>query len=254
MKPVLIAIAVIAGSAGPAVADTPALDPANRDAATKLVADGSAKLEHQDFTGALEMYREAYRIYPSPKLHFNLALALQGLHRDVEAADELDRFIGGAPDAPPDTVAQATKMLVELDRTIAKLVVVTNIDTATISIDDQDAGTLPVTRRLAPGSHKLHATAPGKKPWDETVMLTAGVTTRKTVLLEIDLQVKTVPDKDRQLPPPVTPKHEGGSILGKWWFWTAVGVVAAGSGVIAYEATKQPGAPASELGTFTPNL
>jgi tetratricopeptide (TPR) repeat protein len=50
---------------------------------------------------------------------------------------------------------------------------------------------------------------------------------------------------------PPAPKQESTPVYKKWWFWTAVGVVAVGGGVGIYAATRSDGPPTTDLGNTT---
>ncbi len=54
----------------------------------------------------------------------------------------------------------------------------------------------------------------------------------------------------KEEPPPPPPHTESTPIYKKWWFWTGIAVVGAGTGVGVYEATKG-GAPGTTLGNIT---
>ena len=58
-----------------------------------------------------------------------------------------------------------------------------------------------------------------------------------------------VEKKPRRKPEPMIESGDG-SVLTRWWFWTAVGVVAVGSGVGLYVATRPDGAPSTDLGNI----
>jgi tetratricopeptide (TPR) repeat protein len=85
------------------------------------------------------------------------------------------------------------------------LVIVRTKPQADISLDGKALGRAPLEQRLAPGSYVLTATAEGYE--EERVPMTLMLGDRR----ELDLELK-----------------KGGSVFGKWWFWTAIGVVAAG--------------------------
>lgn len=54
----------------------------------------------------------------------------------------------------------------------------------------------------------------------------------------------------KESPPPPPPPAASTPIYKKWWFWTGIAVVGAGTGVGVYEATKG-GAPGTSLGNIT---
>jgi tetratricopeptide (TPR) repeat protein len=69
----------------------------------------------------------------------------------------------------------------------------------------------------------------------------------KTTAKRLDLVDKT---PRRQPEPGPEPKDDESSIVTRWWFWTAVGVVAVGGGVGIYVATRSESAPSTDLGNI----
>ncbi len=251
----LFALVLAAG----AVHADPALDPAKKDAAAKLVEEGTTRLDRSDFQGAFDRYREAFQLYPSPRLHFNLALALEGLGRRDVAADEYALFLDLASDAPAEARGQASRQLANLDHDFGQLAITSNVSGALVSIDGAEVGPAPVKRHFAVGSHVVRIAAPGRKTFETTSTVTAGATlpvagdpiVDLVPVAEPRLTPIVVTPPPQQLPPPERRDDEvHASILGKWWFWGAVGVVVLGGAVITYEATRAPSPPSSELGVL----
>lgn len=106
------------------------------------------------------------------------------------------------------------------------LIVVRTKPQADISLDGKALGRAPLEQRLAPGSYVLTANADGYE--EERVPMTLMLGDRR----ELDLELK-----------------KGGSVLGKWWFWTAIGVVAAGGAATFVLLTTER---AHENGSFSP--
>src|SRR5882672_4986789 len=73
------------------------------DLAAALKGEAKAQYEqartlfgHQDFSGALARYREAYRLQPDPRLLFNLAVCEKQLRNYARALPLLDEFLARA--------------------------------------------------------------------------------------------------------------------------------------------------------------
>ena len=255
-----VALVALVVMATPAWANPPALDPARKDEAARLVADGSVRYDAKDYQGALDKYDRAYQIYPAAKLHYNRALALAGLRRHSEAADEYDRFIAEASDAPADALAQANEALVALEKKLGKLTITANV-TGAVAVDGHAVGATPVTMHLTPGSHEVRLTAAGKKPWQATLTIEAAVTTRKLAeLAPLDLRAPAPAGGLEPAPTPIAVDGEPArrdephrSILGRWWLWGAVGAAVVTGVALTYVATR-PHDPTTELGTIRPNL
>src|SRR5262249_33428834 len=126
------------------------LDPAQKDRAAALVSEGSSRFAARDYAGALDKYDAAFVIYPSPKIHYNRALALEKLHRDAEAADDYELFITLATDAPRESVDQARRALAALERAVGKLEIEASV-VAAATVDRRAVGTTPVKLHVAVG-------------------------------------------------------------------------------------------------------
>lgn len=97
---------------------------------------------------------------------------------------------------------------------------------ASVSVDGAAQGTVPTELVLAPGAHTVSLSREGYKTATSSVVVGAG--DRKE--LEIPLASE-------------------GSVLGKWWFWTGIGVVVAG-GIGTYFVVTSERSPDS--GTIAP--
>ncbi|MDF2692105.1 MAG: uncharacterized protein K0S65_488 [Labilithrix sp.] len=97
---------------------------------------------------------------------------------------------------------------------------------AAVSIDGKPLGIVPAESAVSPGSHKIALQRDGYEKAETSAVLSAGE--RKVVDV---------------------PMAQQASILTKWWFWTAVGVVAAGGAatLIALTTEKSP-----DTGTIAP--
>ncbi|CAN5852856.1 hypothetical protein BH11MYX2_BH11MYX2_01340 [soil metagenome] len=66
---------------------------------------------------------------------------------------------------------------------------------------------------------------------------------------ESSARLDLIKKQNKNEPQPQSP-DEGKPVYKKWWFWTAVGVVAVGGGVGIYAATRPASAPTTDLGNF----
>ena len=99
-----------------------------------------------------------------------------------------------------------------------------NIRRAQVMLDGKPIGRTPFDGDVPPGKHKLEIIAPGKTPAARLIDVRAGK--------EITLDIKLV-----DVPPPVTKKDT--SVLGKWWFWTAIGAAVVGGATAAALASRE---------------
>jgi hypothetical protein len=87
----------------------------------------------------------------------------------------------------------------------AVLRVTSPVEGASVALDGKPMGVVPVESPILPGTHKIGVTREGYDDADTSVVVVAGE--RKDVAV---------------------PLAKKASLLAKWWFWTAVGVVAVG--------------------------
>ena len=99
--PPAAATAAAAPLAAPAAAAAAAPPAAGEEAAEKLKAEGNAKLQAKDFTGAVESYTKAIQACPSginSHIYFaNRAAARQYLKQHASARDDCDEAIARSP-------------------------------------------------------------------------------------------------------------------------------------------------------------
>jgi hypothetical protein len=210
-----------------------------------LVTRGNELFEEKQFAAALASFEEAYRTFPSPKIHYNLARTLAACERPLEAIDHYERFLKEAGLEESDSRYQkAAEEMTKLESAIGKVAFVTDIVGSTLSLDDGAHEPLPEsTIRLLPGPHRVVIETPDGRRFVETVEVTAGETIRVHVLFPT---VVAPPPKAPLIAEAAPPAADDTSIVERWWFWAAIGaaVIAVGVGVGVGVATSG--------GTFTP--
>jgi hypothetical protein len=158
----------------------------HRDAAGALLREGNALYRDKDYAGALEKFRKAYALFPSPKIDFNLANALEALGRHAEAATHLERFLQGSVEGTPQGVlAKARARLEQLKRTQARLELSCAVEGAEVKVDGKKVGSTPIKHGLylPPGEHRLELTKEGFVPFSRELELKAGEDRRIAVTL-----------------------------------------------------------------------
>ena len=232
---------VIAAVCLPAVASAGPHDAAGDDPKAKVQAqvlldEGTAAYGRGDYATALDKFGAAYRIFPSPKLWFNIGQANRDLGRPVEAVAAFDRFLRDATDAPAETVTEARRSAAELKKKLGHIEVNCATDGAEITVDGKQIGSTPLGEMVwtTPGRHQVAVQHAGFSPAIEDVVVTAGAATA------VNFQLHPI---DLQAPNPGT----GGTLVGgnaapamsdrkpiykRPWFWVGTGVVI-GAGVAA---------------------
>jgi hypothetical protein len=225
-------------------------DPHAKIKAQTLLTEGSALYEKGDYAGALEKFNAAYAAYPSPKLMFNIGQADRDLSRPVEALEAFEKFLAGAPEASPETRADARKSVAELQEKLGQIRIDCDRAGTEVSIDGKSVGLTPLAGLIwaTPGHHQVTASHASAALALENVDVSAG--RARTVALR--LRPLALPVADEAVPKPeVIPEPEaapeseapppprasldlrpssapnadgdGGWWLGRKWTWVAAG-------------------------------
>lgn len=238
-----MAIAVVA-----ALAATPsparAQAEADKEAARREILAGNQRFGAGDYAGALTHFQAAYARVPSPRIFFNLGHAYRGLGRSAEAADAYRRFLAEATDAPEDRRREARMRLDEVTRAAAA---------APIDVPPPPPAPPPPQPATAPAAPRTAFPAPpsAAPPDPASAQAPPGAAAEPAPML-----VPAYP-----LPPAGEPAPLGGAdaaltaapaqpateapLYARWWFWAAIGLVAAGVAVAA--VASSPGRTTAEV-------
>lgn len=228
--------------------------------AAKLLDTGNALFAKKKHKAALAKYEAAYAIYPSPKLYYSLGRAYDELGRNPEAATFYERFLlESGVEYRTALYERAHRRLRRVSKALGKLRLVTEVPGAKLFVDGVEKGVLPMLPLWLPsGRHSVRSEREGYTSFEGKAVIRAGRIT--TLLIDMPkVRVVQAPPPSPPPPPPepelielppAPPPPEEPSLLGKWWFWSAVGaVVAAGVGTsVALAVTRDPGPPERELG------
>lgn len=246
-----LAARAVAAPAEPAPAPVaPAQPPTDAQAkarAQSLLSEGTAAYGRGDYAMALDKFTAAFRIFPSPKLWFNIGQANRDLGRPVEAAAAFDRFLRAGGDAPPETLAEARRSAAELKAKLGQIKVTCAVDGAEITIDGKQVGSTPLGEMIwtTPGRHQIAVQRPGYTPAIQDVVAVGGkIAALEIEVLPIDLRPANAAADGALLgngaaapgPEPTRPVYR------RTWFWVAAGaVVAAGATTAIILATRGGG-------------
>src|SRR5688572_2213139 len=223
---------------------------ARSDARNKLV-QGGEFLKRGQYEEALARFQEAYRLVPSPKIHYNFGLAYRGLGRKADALEAFERFLAEAPDAAKEARQNATRERGQLTAQITVLEVKVDLPGAEVFVDGRSYGTsrsAPIY--LDPGPHQLVVEKAGEGPaYTERINATAGQ--RITVMARLSrgpTAEPSPPPRERAphepIPRPVEPTPPGDPApppaqSGPRWqpvvAWTAAGGAAIALGFGVYQ-------------------
>jgi hypothetical protein len=201
-----------------------AAEPDARLRAQELLEQGNHLFRDGDTSAALELYRNAYGAFASPKLFFNIARCEESLGQRLEAMRDFARFLAEATDATPDVRAEAEQHT----RALAPFLTAVDIagpTNALVQLDGARIGVTPLRIPLwiEPGVHRLAVEQAGKPAWITTVVGRPG--TRVAISVPEDRAI--APVRHDVVPPASIANKEptGRGLLHRWWFWTGVGVV-----------------------------
>jgi tetratricopeptide repeat protein/PEGA domain-containing protein len=171
----LVVCSLLIATAVPTVyADEMAGD-SNRVEAKRLRDTGAEAIDRGDFAAALDSFSRALELFPSPNLRYNLGVALDGLGRWSEAAEEFEEFLAAAPNAPAAARDFAAAKLRERDPFIGRLAIDVSPPGADVAVDGKRfvaprARPLPVM----PGVFVVTARMAGYEPLTRQVKVVAG--------------------------------------------------------------------------------
>ena len=207
-----------------------------------LLNEGSALYQSGDIAGALEKFQEAHATYASPKIWFNIGQANRDLGRFDESLAAFDKFLIGATDASPETIADARKALDELRPKLGRVRIECQIPGAEVNIDGKVVGQVPFLDPIwvMPGRHQITALAAGASPAVETVNVVAGTeifvdlnpnppppvavrTETPAPAPAVTRSLKENPYDGLSVAQPKIPERSEGWWLGRKWTWVAAG-------------------------------
>lgn len=150
---------------------------AGRAAARAKLIEGDGLLKRGAYQDALAVFKDAYALFPSPKIHYNFGLALKGMGRNAEALEAFGRFLAEANDATPDVRARAATSRDELLARVGVVRVTAEVNGASILIDGREIGRTPHPGdiHLDPGPHMLTVDrGSGSPPFTQRLEVRAG--------------------------------------------------------------------------------
>lgn len=217
-------------------------DDKDRQRATGLLRAGAALMEKKEPAAALEKFTEAFAVFPSAKIQFNIALANRALGRAAAALRAFDAYLKGAPTDDTARRKEAAEHARTLRARVALVEITTDVAGAAVLVDGVDEGRTPLPRPLVldPGPHNITLEpAGGGAAWTRIVRAEAGGSHKVEAALAAPPPAEAAAEAPVQAavlaaPLPAAPAPGRTPFYKKAWFWTAVGVgvTAAATGVI----------------------
>ena len=179
---IALAFLCLGVKSGPAHAETA------REKAVKMLKEGSDLYNKKDHKGALDRFLRAYQLFPSFKIHFNLAMVYDDMDQQEKAARHFELFLKGEKVASPGLVKIARSRFSVLRQRLASVTLSCAEQGASVVVDDKVVGKTPLETKLylSPGKHKIEITKEGFKTLvlDHQRPYVAGVHQRREVHLQ----------------------------------------------------------------------
>jgi hypothetical protein len=155
----LAILAVAAFSTGASPRDVRADEAGSKAAAKARLEHGADLLVSHAYSQALAEFEDAYRIFPSPKIFYDIGLANVGLARNADALRAFQRFVVEAAEASSEQSARATAQIQTLILKVARVSIDCPRPGVEIVVDGKSIGRTPVAGALYldPGVHYLLA-------------------------------------------------------------------------------------------------
>ncbi len=192
-------VILLALSLSPTSAGAQSADPSKAQAQASL-REGNTLLEQGRPSEALQKFADAYRLFPSPKLHYNIGQAQSLIPgHEAQAYEAMARFLNEAQDANPELRAAAETQRERLRSKVGLVSVAIDPPDAQLVVDGvglgKPASEAPLA--LAIGKHTLAIKKDGRAAAAETITLKGGDTSNVRLRLPPVIVAPAV-----ALPPP----------------------------------------------------
>jgi len=126
------------------------------------------------FYDAVDIFLETNRLYPDPKLSFNVGKALEGMSNQAGALRYYREYLRRLPDAPDahDVESHVHQLEQALSQKgLQQLTVLSTPDGATVKLDGQAVGVTPWTGESFAGKHRIVLEAAGYRRSESVIEL-----------------------------------------------------------------------------------
>ena len=191
---------------------------------------------------AVRALEESYRLRNSPIVLYPLALAHRELGHVRVAIENFERYLVEERSFPEGRDAAVRDALRELRARLAAVTLAVTPAHFRLRVDQRETPVDNGTVSLDPGEHSLEITAAGHAVWREQVRVAPGERLARAVTLTPEAAptnagVRAGPSSHATRYTASTP------VTGRWWFWTGLGLLAAGGvtvGVLSASANAEP--------------
>jgi len=148
-----------------------------RDQGRRLFKKGNQAFEQRAVDNAYKYYKASYKLWPHPRVLFNIAVSLGFLSRPLESARTFRKVLRYGPEPiTKHRYKQASERYIELMGQLTNLIVTCTDAGAKLFINGKPIGSAPMKKKvtLGPGTHMVTASLPGKVPFSAQVRLEPG--------------------------------------------------------------------------------
>ncbi len=157
---------------------------AQKGDAKELMQLGVKLIKSKDYLGALAVFKDANKRFPSAKILLNIGTTLKLLNRNAEAVNTYQQYLDSG-DADPARRAEVTDEISRLDAGLARLEIAAPAE-AEVRVGSEEwvPATTGKLHRVAPGPYTLQARRKGYKPYETSGQLVVGQVLAVNVALE----------------------------------------------------------------------
>ncbi len=212
------------------------LDEKARVRARALYDQGAQAYNESRYPQAAAYFLEAYRVYPTPQLLFNVAKAHDKLGVQASALSYYRDYLRKLPNAPDavDVGNRARELEAALaQRGVQQLSVLTNPPRALLAVDGMAVGITPWTGETWPGEHRLAVTL------DRHQALTTFVTVDTLRAQDFSFNLEpSGPYDTAKLSSSIAASKSSGHVSTLTWIVLGTGTAAFGATLVAEMAAK----------------
>jgi len=223
--------------------------------------DGKQKCDDafdaKDYARALGCYAKAYENDKNPALAFNLARTYEAFNQPERALEYFEIFRRDASPELRSKVKNLDALIARTEARVTKVSIVASHDGAEVRIRGERVGTTPLREplRASSGPATIELIHADFQPFSRNVLLPGGQSlvvdatlvpraATSSAVVAPAASVATTPARDSAQAP------TQGGVTSRWWFWTALGVVAVGATVTVIAVTHERSGDEGSLGSI----
>jgi hypothetical protein len=205
----------------------------------ELIREALSEFNLRNFAEARALFERAHALEPNARTLRGLGITAFELKRYVRALSELQAALDETH--KPLTEAQRNEvrsLIAKSRRFVGEVKLAITPEDASVAVDGRPSASADLVLDL--GEHDVVVRASGYRDAELKLLIDGGEnTTQRVELVRLDLNPERVaavaPSEPAGVAAPAQHRtaDDGGTIFGKWWFWTTVGAVVVGGSVTA---------------------